>query len=385
MRSSEHNPPRTLRSALLTLICIPTLLAYAPLSDSSLRRIPSGAPDLDAQTGALLAPLLIPRVPGTPGSEAAQRHFAGFFAALPRWRLEWQNSSSRTPATGDALVPFANLVFARDPPWARAGDVGRLTLVAHYDSLYEPEGFVGAVDSAAPCAMLMHVARSIDAALTRKWEAMEADGEAGLGLEEERGVQVVFMDGEEAWHKWSEEDSLYGARAMAESWETELYPAASTYRTRLESIDLFLLLDLLGGPDPTVPSYFPETHWAYRGMAKVEERMRKLGVLTTKPKSGVFLIDGDKEQVQRRAGNVGYVMDDHVPFLRRGVDVLHIIPGPFPPVWHSMRDDGDHLDRDAVDDWARIVAGFTAEWMELDEFMVGEKEERLEIRSREEL
>ncbi|KAI1636512.1 glutaminyl-peptide cyclotransferase [Biscogniauxia mediterranea] len=383
-----------IRSAVFFLaLWIPALLAYEPLSDDALRNIPSGADDLDAKTGALLAPILIPRVPGTPGSEAVQRHFVEFFSRqLPRWTIDWQNSTSKTPATGDVEIPFSNIIFTRDPPWAQPGDVGRLTLVAHYDSLHRPEGFIGAVDSAVPCAMMMHVARSIDEALTRKWDAMEASGDAGMGLEGEKGIQFVFMDGEEAWHKWTDQDSLYGARAMAESWEDEVYPAASTYRTRIESIDLFLLLDLLGGPNPNVPSYFPETHWAYQGMAKVEERMRKLGVLSTKPQNGLFLSEGSKEQVQSRYQNAGYVLDDHVPFLTRGVNVLHIIPSPFPPVWHTMRDDGDHLDRDTVDDWARIIAGFAAEWMELDGFIAEgsspsahEEEERLEIRSRSEL
>lgn len=64
---------------------------------------------------------------------------------------------------------------------------------------------MGAIDSAAPCAMLMHVARSIDAALTRKWEGDD-------GVEERQGVQILFLDGEEAFLKWTDEDSLYGAR-----------------------------------------------------------------------------------------------------------------------------------------------------------------------------
>ncbi|KAI1497073.1 glutaminyl-peptide cyclotransferase [Biscogniauxia marginata] len=390
------NPPWPAHLRFVTvLLCslvlwVPALFAYGELSDGALRNIPSGADDLDAETGSLLAPILIPRVPGTPGSEAVQRHFVGFFSRrLPRWRIEWHNSTSKTPATEDVEIPFSNIVFTRDPPWAQPGDVGRLTLVAHYDSLYRPEGFIGAVDSAAPCAMLMHVARSIDEGLTRKWDAMEASGDAGLGLEDEKGIQIVFMDGEEAWSSWTDQDSLYGARAMAESWDDEVYTSSLAYRTRLESIDLFLLLDLLGGANPSVPSYFPETHWAYQGMAKIEERMRKLRLLTSTPKNSAFLPQGNKKQNQIRGS--GYIQDDHVPFLRRGVDVLHLIPSPFPPVWHTMDDDGAHLDPGTVDDWARIVAAFAAEWMELEGFIdeglspSAQEEERLEIRSKTEL
>ncbi len=88
--------------------------------------------------------------------------------------------------------------------------MGRLALVAHYDSKITPDGFIGATDSAAPCAMIMHAARNVDEALTTKWEAMQAEGLSGL--EEEKGVQILFLDGEEAFVSWTNTDSLYGAR-----------------------------------------------------------------------------------------------------------------------------------------------------------------------------
>jgi glutaminyl-peptide cyclotransferase len=65
----------------------------------------------------------------------------------------------------------------------------------------------------------------------------------------------------------------------------------------------------------------------------------------------------------------GFVQDDHVPFMVRGVDILHIIPSPFPKVWHEATDDGEHLDSDTVEDWARLVTVFAAEWMELEGFL----------------
>ena len=187
--------------------------AYTQLSDSDLRHLPSVDGDFDIEGGSLLAPILMPRVPGTPGSVKAQQHFVDFFAThLPEWTVEWHNSTAKTPATGDMQVPFSNLIFRRDPPWAADGDVARLTLAAHYDTLYRPEGFVGAIDSAASCAILMHVARSVDAALTKKWEAIQMNGQAGDGLEEEKGVQIILLDGEEAWVEWTATDSLYGSR-----------------------------------------------------------------------------------------------------------------------------------------------------------------------------
>lgn len=205
-------PPRgvflPLLAALLSLVS--TISGLATLDDDDLRNIPSPGDDFDIHNGKLLAPILIPRVPGTEGSLKTQRHFVDFFKTnLPEWHLVWQNSTSKTPATDDKDVPFSNLIFQRDPPGVPAGDVSRLTLVAHYDSKLTPTGFIGAIDSAAPCAMLLHVARSLEAALKAKWATA---GDALDGLEAAEGVQIVLLDGEEAFVDWTEDDSLYGAR-----------------------------------------------------------------------------------------------------------------------------------------------------------------------------
>lgn len=354
--------------ALLFLVAnlLSPAAAYTKLSDDSLRRIPAAGADFDIHNdGGLLAPILIPRVPDTPGSDKVQQHFADFFAqSLPGWTAEWHNSTSETPATGAKLVSFRNLIFRRDPPWAGVGDVARLTLAAHYDSLYRPEGFIGATDSAAPCAMLLHVARSVDEALTRRWDAMRASGDTD-GLEEEKGVQILLLDGEEAWVQWTDTDSTYGSRALAEAWEGEAHPATSAYKHRIDSISLFVLLDLLGASDPRVPSYFPTTHWAYQNLAAIEGRMRRLGLLASTPREN-FLPDAGKDPRHFRPG---FVLDDHVPFMDRGVSILHVIPTPFPWFWHRMEDDGEHLDGPTVEDWAKLVTAFVAEWMDLEGFV----------------
>jgi hypothetical protein len=210
-------------SLVLLTTHVPHSLTYTLLSDHSLQHLIRPSPftittspdtDFDPLHSTLLAPILRPRVPGTPGHAAVQEHFLSFIRTHlhPSWQVSWHNTTSTTPATGDRQVPFQNLILRRDPPWIKTqneGEVARLTLAAHYDSLYRPEGFVGATDSAVPCALLLFVARAVDAALTRRWEGM---GDGGAGLEEERGVQILLLDGEEAWVEWSERDSLYGSR-----------------------------------------------------------------------------------------------------------------------------------------------------------------------------
>jgi glutaminyl-peptide cyclotransferase len=216
---SDHAPSitpvtmRVLPTALLSLLTtfLPSGHAYTHLSEESLRKIPSADSDFDIHNNdGLLAPILKVRIPGTPPIEDVRQHFIHFFKnSLPNWNIELQNSTQETALKKP--ITFVNIVATRDPPWTRAGDVGRLALVAHYDSKLTPEGFIGAIDSAAPCAMLMHAARSIDEALTRKWQAMQASGTAD-DLEEEKGVQILLLDGEEAFITWTSTDSLYGAR-----------------------------------------------------------------------------------------------------------------------------------------------------------------------------
>jgi len=381
--SSKGNSGGTMR--LSALLVLPALLrssiAYTGLSDASLKSLPSPGDDFDIHSGKLLAPILRPRVPGTLGSEAVLSHFVNFFTAnLPRWKLTFQNSTSTTPTSHGKEIPFTNLIATRDPPWAKGdGDVGRLALVAHYDSKLTPEGFIGATDSAAPCAMLLHAARSIDDALTRKWDAMEAEGVGAGGydgMEEHQGVQILLLDGEEAFMSWTHTDSLYGARALAEEWDDVMNPAMSTYQTPLASIDLFLLLDLLGAANPRVPSYFKTTHWAYQHMASLENRLRKHSKFKSDAggSSLRFFHEADKQDADSWLG--GYIEDDHIPFMAKGVEVLHLIPSPFPAVWHKVEDDGEHLDLPTVEDWAMLTTAFAAEWMDLEGHLVAGHEKR---------
>src|SRR4051812_42837540 len=112
-------------------------------------------------------------------------------------------------------------------------------------------------------------------------------------------------------------------RALAEDWGATLHPALSTYKTAIDSISLFMLLDLLGEAKPRVPSYFLTTHWAYQGLADIESRLRSLNLLRSTVESP-FLPQRNKadNEFQSRNG----IEDDHLPFMARGVEILHIIP-----------------------------------------------------------
>jgi len=155
----------------------------------------------------------------------------------------------------------------------------------------------------------------------------------------------------------------------------------STYKTALNSISLFLLLDLLGEAKPTIPSYFDTTHWAYKGLAKVESRLRSLGLMQSKV-DHPFLVDGEKHVGGKFFNGI---QDDHIPFLQRGVEVLHLIPAPFPLVWHKISDDAEHLDMPTVEDWAQMITAFVGEWMDLEGYFPKPKKEKRESSSKTEL
>lgn len=378
------------------------IAAYTELTEGSLRALPDPGDDFNIKTGALLAPILQPRVSGSPGSIIVLDHLVDFFRDnLPEWSISFQNSTSKTPVTGNRDVPFINMIATRDPPWTTPGEVTHLTLVAHYDSKITPDGFIGATDSAAPCAMLLHAARSVEKALSKKWAKLQKNPSDYSTEESYNGIQFIFLDGEEAFESWTATDSIYGARSLAAEWENTFHPALSTYQTPLASISLFVLLDLLGAKNPTVPSYFKTTHWAYKNMARLESRLRALTLFESSPNhpskrskatekaasreaagkpirkrrtEPMFLPEVNKRDQDQWLG--GLIGDDHVPFMDRGVEVLHVIPSQFPPVWHELTDDGEHLDLATVADWSKLVTAFVGEWMDLEGFFEKSKEGR---------
>lgn len=355
---------------LLTATQIISTTAYTPLTDDTLqRRLPRPqARDFDINNGPILAPILIPRVPGTENSLKVLDHFVKFFENnLSAWDISIHNSTSKTPTHGDEQVPFRNFIARRQPPWAKEGQTGYLTLVAHYDSKVEPAGFIGATDSAAPCAMIMSAVRSIDLTLTDKWTKMaETQDEFELEDEAATGIQVLLLDGEEAFHSWTATDSIYGARALAADWDIDVYPALSTYKTKLNSIELFVLLDLLGsGENLPIPSWMQNTHWAYQKMADAEQRLRKLGMFKSDGKQ-TWLPEGNKKN--DGVFQQTMMQDDHIPFVARGVPTLHLIPSRFPSQWHKAGDNAEYLDLKTVEDWSLLTAVFTAEYLELNDY-----------------
>lgn len=103
--------PRALANSFL--IFTPYLTrAYTTLSDASLKSLPDPTSDFNIHNGKLLAPILIPRVPGTPNSLKVLQHFTDFWTnELPDWKIEYDNSTATTPLSNGEKVPFVSMVF----------------------------------------------------------------------------------------------------------------------------------------------------------------------------------------------------------------------------------------------------------------------------------
>lgn len=261
--------------------------------------------------------------------------------------MEADEFDAKTPL---GSKPMKNLVFTHDPSAPR-----RFVLAAHLDSKYFPthpaDQFVGATDSAAPCAMLLDLATALTPWLDeRKKRVEELGGEEGREGQGET-LQIVFFDGEEAFVDWTAEDSIYGAKHLAEKWsvtDTSPAPIQSTPKSPLRRISHFVLLDLLGAPNPLMRSFFPNTGWLFDEFLHSEERLGQAGLLwpgfegnaytERKGKIGVpersFFVPRNAAGMQMHAGSIE---DDHLPFMKAGVPIVHLIAVPFPSVWHTIR------------------------------------------------
>lgn len=94
---------------------------------------------------------------------------------------------------------------------SRPEHVPRLILAAHYDSKSWPKGFVGTVDIAVSCAMMLHIATAIDESLSKTWNNTN---ETVLRQQQDfSAIQIIFFDGEEQLKGgWNDYDGFYGSR-----------------------------------------------------------------------------------------------------------------------------------------------------------------------------
>ncbi|XP_067559345.1 glutaminyl-peptide cyclotransferase isoform X1 [Pseudorca crassidens] len=338
----------------------------ALLNVSSLRQVAEGTSISEMWQNDLL-PLLIERYPGSPGSYAARQHIMQRIQRLQAdWVLEVDTFLSQTPY---GYRSFSNIISTLNPTAKR-----HLVLSCHYDSKYFPHWdnrvFVGATDSAVPCAMILELARAVDkqlhslkmlnlkkARIVYNLSYNIADLHKNISdSKPDLSLQLIFFDGEEAFLHWSPQDSLYGSRHLASKMASTAHPPGARDTNQLHGMDLLILLDLIGAPNPTFPNFFPNTARWFHRLQAIEHELHELGLLKD---------HSWERQYFQNYGYGGVIQDDHIPFLRKGVPVLHLIPSPFPEVWHTMDDNEENLDKTTIDNLNKILKVFVLEYLHL--------------------
>ncbi|GJJ12540.1 hypothetical protein Clacol_006783 [Clathrus columnatus] len=313
-------------------LCIrfPSTFGYAQLSPSEVSalvsvRDPEASIDF-RNSASHLSRILIPRPSGTENNTIVKNYIVSKLKAL-NWDVEEDLFTDMTPY---GQKSFTNIIATKNPDALR-----RVILAAHFDSkffaTYPLNQFVGATDSAAPCAILLDVAETLNDLLEQQQEHLNSEAEYEDG---DITLQLVFFDGEEALKDWTATDSLYGSRHLAEKWEFEYVNPNSHARRRLipghsklSTIEHLILLDLLGSKRPRISSYFLTTGWLFDNIVSIEDRLRM---------SGAFSFQSSEDDIESF-------------FVKRVGDL----------------DDASALDLSTLKRWSLIFRIFTAEYLHL--------------------
>ena len=138
------------------------------------------------------------------------------------------------------------------------------------------------------------------------------------------------------------------------------------YDSVLSTIDLFILLDLLGTNDHVqIYNYFHDSYisnLAFERLVSIEKRVSNAKLVSAAWQERVSKNQGHFRQ-GFHSNQYNRIQDDHIPFYNRGVPILHCIPIPFPRVWHRIEDDASAIDEEVVSDLSLIFTVFIAEYL----------------------
>jgi glutaminyl-peptide cyclotransferase len=220
-----------------------------------------------------------------------------FVADTPEGKFPVRNIIAKYPGTKDGVIVIAG----------------------HYDTNYplKDSGYVGANDGGASTAILLEIANQL--------RGKKRDGYS---------VWLVWTDGEEAMKTWSDTDSVYGSRHLAERWEKD---------GTLKQIKAFLLEDMIGDTDLNVDKDANSTPSLEN---IVYEAATRVGY-----QSHFF------------ARTIG-VEDDHLPFMKRGIpcaDLIDLDYGYNNVFHHTPQDTIDKLSPKSL----QIVGSVTLETVRL--------------------
>lgn len=229
------------------------------------------------------------RPPGSPGHAKLEQYILSKLKGLD---VEQDKIIAPTPV---GKFPIDNII-AKFP----GKKDGVIVIAGHYDTPhYLPKAYVGANDGGSSTALLL--------ALADHFREKPPQGYS---------IWLLWTDGEEAFVKWTDTDSVYGTRHLAQKWQQD--GTAKKFRA-------FLLVDMIGDADLDILHDTSSTPWL-------------------------------SDLVYQAASDLGYqshfyqwqtaMDDDHMPFLKIGVPAVDLIDftyGYNNVFWHTPQDTVDKL------------------------------------------
>jgi len=243
--------------------------------------------------------------PRPAGSEANRKLQVYIGSELRRfgWKVQEDAFTADTPL---GQKPMKNIV-ANLP-----GSSGKAVVVTgHFDTKLMPLiSFVGANDGGSSTGLLLELAR----VLVKKPRKDD--------------IYLVWFDGEEAFVDWTETDSVYGSRHLAAKWAAD---------GTLHRIKALINVDMIGDKELDLIN---EVNSA--------EGLRKL----------VWETAADLGYSKQFPPNIQPIADDHMPFVRLGVNAIDLIDfyyGPNHSYWHNGQDTLDKLSAASFDVMGKVI------------------------------
>jgi glutaminyl-peptide cyclotransferase len=237
-----------------------------------------------------------PRPPGSPALRSLRAYILAQLKLLRGCEVTEDSFTAHTPVGAITMVN----VIARFP-----GHSGRVVaLTGHYDTKkMAGVRFVGADDGGSSTAFLLEMAETLQ------------------GMPHDDDIDLVWFDGEESdpsWTasgRWSDADSLFGSRHLAERW------AADGTLSRLKAL---INVDMIGGKDLHIMNE-----------ENSSPALRKLIWDTAEHQGYGKYFDNSPSSTD----------DDHMPFVKLGVNAVDLIDFDTSKktYWHTPADTLDKL------------------------------------------
>jgi len=146
-------------------------------------------------------------------------------------------------------------------------------------------------------------------------------------------LMIVFVDGEEAIDgAWANHNTLSGSSYFVDNYDLSL-------------IERVYIFDLIGGnPDYSKIS-------AFRNNPDSFDDINKLALINSEYKYNIF--NDTKTYISDSS-----IIDDHVPFINKGIPSLNLIPYNFPSSHHTLEDNYENINWDYVETFYNVFLKF---------------------------